>query len=222
MYVQFEHYCIYKVFLTYLLKKTYPKANIVAVDIAEGMVKVAKKRINDASIEFICGDIESITLNRKFDLIVSNATFQWFNEPEKTLEMLKTHLNANGSLCFSTFGENTFIELHSCYRRLQNNTISYVKPGQTFLSKAELKSMLNDIFDCDKLEISEKNYVEEFDSCFSFFESIKKIGANNAQGSGSIKDSKFIYKVIEQYEKDFKVNNQIQATYHALFAKVDV
>lgn len=116
-------------YVTYLLRKAFPNAQIMAVDIAEGMIKVARERIHDDSVTFICGDIESINLDGKFDLIISNATFQWFNEPRKTLEKLKNYLTSKGSLYFSTFGENTFSELHSCYEKTQIGNDANVKPG---------------------------------------------------------------------------------------------
>ncbi len=209
-------------YVTYLLRKAFPNAQIMAVDIAEGMIKVARERIHDDSVTFICGDIESINLDGKFDLIISNATFQWFNEPRKTLEKLKNYLTSKGSLYFSTFGENTFSELHSCYEKTQIGNDANVKPGQAFLSKAELESMLSHLFNHNQLEVSETNYIEAFDSCLSFFESIKKIGANNAQDASSVKDPKFIYKVIDRYEKDFKLDGRVQATYHALFVKASI
>ncbi len=64
---------------------------------------------------FIEGDIENINLNRNFDLIISNASFQWMNSIEKLVDYLYIHLNQNGILAFSVFGENNLKELKKLF-----------------------------------------------------------------------------------------------------------
>lgn len=211
-------------YVTKLLKHNFPNANITAVDIAEGMIEVAKENFKDDEIDFICGDIETLTFNKKFDLIISNATFQWFNNPSKTLSKLKSIMTNNSTLCFSTFGNNTFSELHDCYKKLQDNSNDYIKPGQRFMKASELKLLIKEsvgFSDTNLILISETEYIEHFDTCHSFFKSIKKIGANNSQNANSMRDPSFIQKVITRYEKNYTFGNRVQATYHALFAKID-
>lgn len=64
---------------------------------------------------FIEGDIESINLNRNFDLIISNASFQWMNAIEKLVDYLYLHLNQKGILAFSVFGENNLKEIKKLF-----------------------------------------------------------------------------------------------------------
>ena len=130
-------------YLTRLLVKTFPNAAITAVDLAPGMVEVAKGLTKEDRVTFLCTDIEEMALNENYDLIISNATFQWLNDLPATLEKLFTRLTAEGSLIFSTFGIDTFQELHRSYEqakeKLQLSMDS--SPGQTFYTLEELSQV---------------------------------------------------------------------------------
>ncbi len=212
-------------YLTGKLCKCFPNAKIDAVDIAPGMIEQVKLNEWDNSVNFICSDIEEINIDNKYDLIISNATFQWFNHVDITIKKLISSLNTNGILCFSTFGNKTFIELHQSFEKAREimNIIEPVTLGQTFYS-------LNELFELCQNVISEKSTsrkiviqdtemleYEYFDSCIEFLNSIKKIGANNCSESSYIVSPAFIEKVIEIYNEDFRENNQVKATYHCLF-----
>lgn len=66
----------------------------------------------DKNIQFLSGNIENIKLENKiYNLIISNAVFQWFKNPYKTIEQLKTHLTPGGTFAFSSFGHRNFYEI---------------------------------------------------------------------------------------------------------------
>ncbi len=61
---------------------------------------------------FVAGDGEvPFWVKGKFDLIVSNATFQWFLNLEKAFERLSSLLKPKGVLAFTTFGPMTMQEV---------------------------------------------------------------------------------------------------------------
>lgn len=63
---------------------------------------------------FVAGDGEAPSwVKGKFDLIISNATFQWFLDPEKALKRLSRLLETKGVLAFTTFGPMTMQEVLS-------------------------------------------------------------------------------------------------------------
>ena len=72
------------------------------------------KSINP-QIEFFPMDIENFVqrVQTKYDLIISNAVFQWIENFETFLSELYGLLEDGGSLLFSTFGENNFQEISS-------------------------------------------------------------------------------------------------------------
>ena len=60
---------------------------------------------------YIKGDILNINLPNSFDLIISNAVFQWINNYEFLFKKLKSSLKKGGILCFSTFGVKNFSQI---------------------------------------------------------------------------------------------------------------
>ncbi len=92
-------------------------------------------------IEFVHSDIEEFLKinNTGYDLILSNAVFQWIENYENFINLLLSKLNHGGVLLFSTFGVRNFLEIkqilnktlpyHSAeeYERLLNNTPHIIK-----------------------------------------------------------------------------------------------
>ena len=211
--------------LTRVLTELFPSAHITAVDIAPGMIAEIEPKFKNNSVEFICGDIEEMDLNNTYDIIISNATFQWFNDMPITINKLYNALNSKGMLCFSTFGKSTFCELNQCFKKTKQEMSikESVSPGQSFLSLNELsalceytaKSELNkNTIVTQSKEIFEYEY---FNNCIDFFNSIKRIGANNSNKDDRCTSPAFIKKVMNHYNEDFSENNKVKATYHCLF-----
>lgn len=211
-------------YVTQRLVNHFPNAEITAIDIAPGMIEHVKSNIESDRVNFICGDIEEMDLDNKYDLIISNATFQWFNHLNKTTSKLIRLLDKKGILCFSTFGKNTFKELHEAFYKAKQvlNISEEVSPSQNFYSISELKGICNDIITKDnlngiKINPSESYDLEYFNCCTDFLFSIKKIGANNSQSNRTIMPPDFIEKVMEIYDKDYLENDKVVATYHTLY-----
>ena len=98
--------------LTQLAASKLAYKNYTANDIVENCREYIKEI--SPKINFICDDIEKFIKNdeNKYDLIISNAVFQWIENFEEFIYSLQTHLNPNGSLIFSTFGIENFREIY--------------------------------------------------------------------------------------------------------------
>jgi len=213
-------------YVTRQLAETYPNATITAVDIASGMIEVARQSLDSDKVTFICADAETMDFDNSYDLIVSNATFQWFNHFEDTFEKLVGLLSENGQMHFSTFGEQTFNELHSSFKVVKNqmNITDDLKPGQTFYNRNELKNKCAIILDIYgptfSIVDSESLEPEFFTSCQDFLISVKKIGANNAQQNKTRVHPEFIQNVMAYYDETYRKDGQVKATYHTLFFSI--
>ncbi len=104
-------------YITEKLVHLFPNAQITAIDFAESMIAVAKQRRHVDEVTFRCEDIEKLILDDFYDVIISNATFQWLNDLQVSLVKLYKHLAGEGILLFSTFGNRTFQELHRAFER---------------------------------------------------------------------------------------------------------
>lgn len=62
---------------------------------------------------FIAGNSMKIKPSAHFDLIISNAMFQWFSSLPAALEYYSRMLNKNGVIAFSTFSSGNFNEIRS-------------------------------------------------------------------------------------------------------------
>ena len=78
-------------------------------DIVEKSKNYVKKAIPDA--DFICGNAMKIKLDRKFNLVISNAVFQWFENIDKIIKLLSCSMLQDGIIAFSTFSPKNFSEI---------------------------------------------------------------------------------------------------------------
>lgn len=214
-------------YLTQLLCKAFPKSRILAIDLAPGMINVAQERIQEERVTFLCGDIEEVVLNGSYDLILSNATFQWLNHPQRVIQRLCTLLKPDGVFAFSTFGIQTFQELHAAYKHakeklgLQLNS----SPGQSFYSLEELYKLCEQVVipsnSClSKLTAAEQLELEYFPSTRAFFNSIQKIGASNSNQEHSCQRPSFLRELMSLYETYYRDEKGVRATYHCLFVTI--
>lgn len=99
-------------FLTQLANEKFSFNTYTANDIVESCEKYIKE-INP-KINFIPADIEKAVENsdKKYDLIISNAVFQWIENLESFIKLLVSKLNDGGVLLFSTFGPENFREVN--------------------------------------------------------------------------------------------------------------
>jgi malonyl-CoA O-methyltransferase len=105
------------------LGNRYRRAEIVALDIAMGMLQEARgasswwrKLFSAGAQPCLCADIESLPLAAgSVELAWSNLTLQWCNDLPATFRGLHRVLRTEGLLMFSTFGPDTLKELRAAF-----------------------------------------------------------------------------------------------------------
>ena len=70
--------------------------SITAVDISPEMVKLARQKF--PQVEVLCGDVETLQLDRKFDCIVVYNAFPHFPDPANLIKVLSGLLKPGGTL----------------------------------------------------------------------------------------------------------------------------
>lgn len=198
---------------TRLLKMKFPQARIMAVDISEEMINVAREKFWDSSIEFVIADGETIDLDGQFDLISSNAAFQWFADLERALSRYKGHLKKGGIISFSTFGPLTFYELDRSLKDIFGNDTSI--NSCNFIEAAKIRRILRQRF--KRFKIEEEIYKE---TNSSLAELLKRIKYTGTSGNGIAARSIWTPKVVKDLEKVYKKRfNNITATYQIFYCK---
>jgi malonyl-CoA O-methyltransferase len=101
------------------LTSLYPESRLIALDIAEGMLQVARKRLGHPGSESrhcVCGDAEALPLaDRSVDLIFSNLAIQWCANLAGVFREFRRVLKPEGVALFSTFGAQTLSELRTAW-----------------------------------------------------------------------------------------------------------
>lgn len=98
------------------LKRRYRRATVVALDIAPGMLREARRRNRPfRRIERVCADAARLPVAAaSLDLVFSNLLLQWC-APDDALAEIRRALRPGGFLTFSTLGPDTLRELRSAW-----------------------------------------------------------------------------------------------------------
>lgn len=200
-------------FLTELLAEKFPRARILAVDISPQMIEAARKKlVLYPEITYLEADGENLSVNGSFDLVVSSAVFQWFNNYLRPFNTYSRILKDDGYFIFNTFGEETLKELVQVLEFLGMHI-----PRKYFISTGELSCVLKN---CrfKELTVDERFLRDYYPATRELLIGIKKIGAQShylgandySLGPGDI------FKLINCYDRMYNQDNQVYATYHIL------
>ena len=202
--------------LTRELLSRFPNADITAIDLAPEMVEAAASKVSGP--RFAVADAETYwkSCDQRFDLIVSNATAQWFETPEQTLKGYQSLLSEDGVLAIATFSTGTFQELQdsfaAAYEELGQEPINHTHrlPGKPFWASA---------FPIAHYE--EEHIQQEFSDVRSFLRSIQDAGATLSPEKARTLTASLYRAMVDHYKTRFSLDSgNIQATYHALYILV--
>ena len=199
---------------TSLLVEKYPYSKIIALDISFKMLKIAKNKIKNKNVKFINTDAECFFTDKKFNLITSNVSFQWFENLEGSLYRYKDMLLDKGLIAFSIFGPKTFFELDLSIKEVFNKDFSIF--SNYFLDRDKIYKMLKKLF--KKIYIKKVIFKENYNSLINLLKTIKYTGTNFIIHK---RKGLFSPDTLEKIQKIYieKFNN-IYATYEVYFIKV--
>jgi malonyl-CoA O-methyltransferase len=198
---------------TALLRKRFGSSHIKAIDISEAMVAVAKEKKCPGKTDFMVQDAETMSFDRPYDLITSNAVFHWFGDLENIIKKSALALSDNGILVFSSFGPGTFTELRTSLRAAtgENSGIA----SDSFPVKQRIEETLKKYF--GKVRIDEKFIKETYPSVEALLKKIKYSGT-----AGVVSGLRRVWSpgLLERIEKEyFKRFGSVEATYQIFFCK---
>lgn len=163
---------------TRMLLDAFPGASIEGVDISEAMIRLARERIADPRARFQTADAEEIVAGR-YDLVTSNATFQWFLAFDRTVRRMASLLSDGGRLTFTFFGPGTFAELDEALRATRDGREADRAAAAGFLSVEQIAASLSGAF--SRWDVAEREYRQEFPDLAELLRSIRYTGTG---GSG--------------------------------------
>lgn len=223
--------------LTEILRRDWPGAAITALDIAPAMLEAAEQRVRSKApsasahrrlpVSFRLADIETWAAEAEsssFDLIVSSACFQWLSRPQETLRHLLRLLRPGGSLAFTTFGPETFRELHESFATVYRSCgLEPKRHGLSFLSGSEWRTLLQH---AGFAEVREESAIrtEGYASVSEFLHSVKATGASAsaADASRGLGWRSLFTCMFREYERRFPAPEGVAATYELLRLQAEV
>jgi malonyl-CoA O-methyltransferase len=219
--------------LTQIVVNAWPSAKITAIDIAPEMIELASKRFRSAQhpgsrnrpadrLRFLQADIETWAATApesSVDIIVSNACFQWLSSPQETLSQLRRMLRPGGLLLFTTFGPDTFREMHEAFNEVYRvNGMEPQRHGLSFASPVQWEILLQESgyssFNCER-----SIHKEKYASARDFLYSVKGMGASTSEAVTIPGHSlrRLFTDMYQEYENKFSIQGGVAATYDLLF-----
>lgn len=105
--------------LTKHLLSSYSSGHFLISDLSKAMLNQCEKVCGrQHNIQYVVMDGEKTGLEKRFDLIATSMTVQWFDTPQKSLAQLRSRLKPGGHLLFSTVGPNLFPQWRSILQEL--------------------------------------------------------------------------------------------------------
>lgn len=202
------------------LAERYPAAQMVALDIAMGMLQTAKgktswwkKLFAGKTPQYVCADVEALPLlGNSVDMVWSNLALQWCNDlPATFVEILRV-LKTDGLFMFSTFGPDTLKELRIAFNGVDNN--SHLN---RFADMHDVGDMLvaggfaDPVVDMEFITLT-------YDDVRSVMQDLRTIGAHNAtagRATGMLGKNAW-GRVLQNYEQ-LRSDGKLPATFEVIY-----
>ena len=200
------------------LKKRYRRARVVAVDLAEGMLREAGHRQTLLRrFDRVGSDAAALPLHdASVDLIFSNLMLQWCPDPDVVLRECRRVLKPGGLLTFTTLGPDTLIELRRAWATAEAghahvNTFIDMHDLGDALVRAGLAEPVMDV----------ERYTLTYDAVRGLMRDLKAIGAHSAASDRpkGLTGKRTLSRMIEAYESFRRTDGKLPATYEVVFGQ---
>ncbi len=201
--------------LTARLKERFKNSRLEAIDISGRMVEKARGKLQDERIRFSIGDAEEMVPEHKFDLVASNAAFQWFRNVERSVSAYKEALTDHGVLVFSVFGPLTFRELNHSLKACLGDKLSV--DSADFCGKEKIEKILKTHF--NRVLVDELVVRKSYLSLEELLKNIKYTGIRGAGANiGFTWNRGLLNKIEGFYEMAYR---GIKASYQIILCRAD-
>lgn len=167
---------------TLLLAEKFLYSTITALDFSHAMIIQARQKcVEMSNVGFLCTDGEEfLQANRKkYDLITTNATLQWFDDLPLSFACIAESLARDGIFHASLFGPQTLHQLAEAMEGIFPDSITL--PAASFKHLDFIRTLAEKHF--DQVEVSEVLYERRYSSLRDMLAHIRKTGTGGYQQS---------------------------------------
>lgn len=194
------------------LRKQFPRARVIGVDIARGMLDVAASRWPEG--EWLQSDAEDLSLDdASQSLIFSNFALQWCPDLDSVCSELARVLRADGEIYFALPGPETLRELRTAWRsvdaHIHVNRFASAEDWRAALVRAGLAD----------IRIESELAMERHPDVKDLLYKLKQVGAHNLNHGrqNSLTGKQHLRRLFAAYDAQRLEDGSIPATWEIIF-----
>lgn len=202
------------------LGERYPQADVIALDIAMGMLQAARgtsgwwqKLFGGGRQRFLCADAEALPLAaQSVDMVWSNLAVQWCNDLPATFVELHRVIRTDGLLMFSTFGPDTLKELRIAFDGVDGyNHVNRFADMHDVGDMMVAAGFADPVMEMEKLTLT-------YDDVKAVMQDLRDIGAHNAtagRAPGMLGKARWT-RIVQNYET-LRRDGKLPATFEIIY-----
>lgn len=198
-------------YITELLTKRYPVADIYCLDFSLEMLRQLQKKMSALSI---CGLAENLPLAKNsIDLLISNMMLPWCENFASIFAEVYQILKPGGLFLFSTFGPDTLYELRSSSAHIDNTLRIHSFIDMHEVGDALLGANFSDpVMDMEFLSL-------RYDQTQTLFSDLKATGSYNVQSErwGNLTGKNRMQQFIAAYEEFRDAEQKLPVTLEIIY-----
>ena len=200
---------------TALLKRRYPGAEVMAIDLALPMLRAAKRHSSWLKpFDRVCAEATALPLaDHSVDVLYSNLCFQWVDDLASLFGECMRVLKPGGFMVFSSFGPDTLMELRAAWAEADQRAhvgrfLDMHDVGDAMLA-AGLRDPVLDVF----------RYTLTYSEPRKLLQELQGLGATNAdrQRERGLTGKSRYRRMLAAYEA-MRVDGRIPATWEVVSA----
>lgn len=203
------------------LQQRYPKAHVIAMDAAFGMLQQANKQCSliqkllNKGFGRVCADAYRLPFKTaSIDLVFSSLMLQWCDPPDAVFSEILRVLKPSGVFLFSSFGPDTLHELREAWATVDQHTHVNRFIDMHDLGDAMMRAgMAEPVLDVERFTLT-------YADVMKLMRELKAIGAHNvtAGRSHGLTGSGVFKRMMTAYE-GYRRQGMLPASYEVVYGQ---
>jgi malonyl-CoA O-methyltransferase len=200
--------------VTVELKRRYPRAQVLALDVSPGMLREARRHQKLwRRFARVCADAQRLPLkSASVDLIFSSLMLQWCQPLDAALAEARRVLKPGGFFAFSTLGPATLNELRHAWAAADSyNHVNHFIDVHDVGNALMRAGFAEPVLDVDRLEL-------KYADALTLMRDLKTIGAHNvtAGRARTLLGRAHLARMQHAYEA-YRRDGRLPATYEVIY-----
>ncbi|WP_232461414.1 malonyl-ACP O-methyltransferase BioC [Cellvibrio sp. PSBB006] len=202
-------------FFSQQLRQQFPPAELIGVDIAQGMLDFARETHGDLAT-WLCCDAEQLSLaDASVELIFSSLAIQWCTDTDRLFAEIRRVLTPGGVALLATLGPATLHELRHAWQQVD---------GYVHVNRFETAENLQASIAASDLVLADWQTEQRelhYDRLVDLTRELKALGAHNINAGkpGGLTGRKKIEAFKQAYEQ-FRRDDALPASYELFYVLV--